>query len=178
MQISDDLIPNAMMVNILTGLSKVAPKWKIVPSEDMIEIGYKMPEVREQIRDNPYYYKGKPRLKTAHELLRTCTEIQQRLHEVTIPFLIVHGEEDRVTDTSVSKELYNVASSSDKTLKTYPGMWHGILYGEPPENLNIVFSDIINWLEDKTQYRNQRMEREQKEQNEALVKGKRGLVIL
>ncbi|OIW12783.1 hypothetical protein TanjilG_24716 [Lupinus angustifolius] len=158
-KIGADMSPNAMMVTILSGLSKVAPKWKIVPTEDLFEIGFKVPEVREQIRANPYCYKGKPRLKTARELLRVSTEIQQRLHEVSIPFLIVHGEEDRVTDASVSRELYNMASSKDKTLKMYPGMWHGVLYGEPPENLNIVFTDIIHWLEEKTQHTSKRIER-------------------
>ncbi|CAL0316268.1 unnamed protein product [Lupinus luteus] len=88
-KIGDDMSPNAVMVSILTGLSKVAPKWKLVPTEDLIEIGFKVPEVREQIRANPYCYKGKPRLKTAHELLRISTEIQQRLHEVCQSFNIV-----------------------------------------------------------------------------------------
>lgn len=50
-------------------------------------------------------------------------------------------------------------------------MWHGLLYGEPPENLDIVFSDIIGWLEEKSRYGNTRIEREQKQQNEDLVKG-------
>lgn len=75
-----------------------------------------------------------------------------------------------VTDISVSKQLYDVASSSDKTIKIYPGMWHGLLYGEPPQNLQIVFSDIIDWLQEKSQYAHTRIEREQKQQNEDLVK--------
>lgn len=76
-----------------------------------------------------------------------------------------------MTDKSVSKQLYDVASSSDKTLKLYPGMWHGLLYGEPQENLDIVFSDIIGWIEERSHYGNTRLERELKEQNEDLVKG-------
>lgn len=84
--------------------------------------------------------------------------------------MVLHGEEDRVTDKAVSKQLYDVASSTDKTLKLYPGMWHGLLFGEPPENLDIVFKDIISWIEERSRYGNTRLERELKQQNEDFVK--------
>jgi len=75
-----------------------------------------------------------------------------------------------VTDKAVSKQLHEVAASSDKTLKLYRGMWHGLLYGEPPENLNIVFADIIRWLEKKTQFGNARLERELKGEHELAMR--------
>lgn len=168
-KIADDIKPSGMVVSILSALSKVIPTWKIIPTQDIVDIAFKVPEVREQIRANKYCYKGKPRLRTGYELNRVSTGIEQSLNEVTLPFLVLHGEDDKVTDKSVSKQLYDVASSSDKTLKLYPGMWHGLLYGEPPENLDIVFSDIISWMEKRSQYGNTRLERELKEENE--VKG-------
>ena len=64
----------------------------------------------------------------------------------------------------VSKQLYDEAVSDDKTLKMYPGMWHGLLYGETPENIDIVFSDIIDWLEK----RNVKSELEKKYENDRL----------
>jgi acylglycerol lipase len=82
----------------------------------------------------------------------------------------MHGETDTVTDPEVSRALYERASSKDKTIKLYPGMWHGLLYGEPPENLEIVFSDILNWIGERSKYGNARLERELKEQNEDSVK--------
>ena len=66
--------------------------------------------------------------------------------QVSFPFLIVHGEEDKVTDPSVSKLLYASSKSLDKTLKLYPKMWHGLTYAEPPEHIELVFSDIVAWL--------------------------------
>lgn len=62
-------------------------------------------------------------------------------------FFVLHGEADVVTDPEVSKALYEQASSKDKTLKLYPGMWHALTYGEPDDNIEIVFADIIDWLE-------------------------------
>ncbi|WVZ11662.1 hypothetical protein V8G54_016192 [Vigna mungo] len=73
----------------------------------------------------------------------SCHEESLNLVPVSLPFLVLHGEADQVTDKAISKQLHEVTGSSDKTLKLYPGMWHGLLYGEPPANLNIVFSDII-----------------------------------
>lgn len=67
--------------------------------------------------------------------------------QVSLPFLVLHGEEDKVTDQKVSKQLFELASSKDKNIKLYQGMWHGLLYGEPEENINIVFKDIIDWLD-------------------------------
>ncbi|KAK6929282.1 hypothetical protein RJ641_005487 [Dillenia turbinata] len=58
--------------------------------------------------------------------------------------------------------LYELASSTDKTFKLYPGMWHALTSGEPEENMNLVFSDIIEWLDKRAGHANSRLEREQK----------------
>ncbi|MBA0569048.1 hypothetical protein Golob_006508 [Gossypium lobatum] len=95
-------------------------------------------------------------------------EVEQRLNEVSLPFIILQGEDDKVTDKTVSQQLYDAASISDKTLKLYPGMWHGLLYGETPENTEIVFSDITDWLNQRFELRNSRLERELKHQNDEI----------
>ena len=127
-----------------------------------MDIAFKVPEVRQKIRENPYCYKGKPRLKTGNELLRISLDLEQRLQEVSLPFIVLHGEADKVTDKSVSEQLFRVASSSDKTIKLYPEMWHGLLYGETVENSDKVFEDIIVWLGNRADHGDIRLEREQK----------------
>ncbi|XVE69045.1 hypothetical protein DITRI_Ditri09bG0118000 [Diplodiscus trichospermus] len=89
--------------------------------------------------------------------------------QVSLPFLILHGGDDKVTDKDVSQALYDVAATSDKTFKLYDGMWHGLLYGETPENIEIVFKDIISWLNQRTDSGNSRLERELKHQNDELL---------
>lgn len=103
-----------------------------------------------QIRSNKLIYQDKPRLKTALEMLRTSMSLEDSLSEVTVPFFVLHGEADTVTDPEVSKALYERASSRDKTMKLYPGMWHGLTSGETDENVDIVFGDIIAWLDKRT----------------------------
>ncbi|KAJ1402358.1 Serine aminopeptidase, S33 [Sesbania bispinosa] len=149
-KISDKLKPPPVVVNILSKMADIIPKWKIVPSKDIIDTGFKDQGKREMIRKNKLIYQDKPRLKTALEMLRTSMDIESSLHEVTIPFIVLHGEEDTVTDPEVSKALYERAGSTDKSMKLYPGMWHGITSGESDENIKVVFTDIINWLEKRT----------------------------
>lgn len=62
-----------------------------------------------------------------------------------MPFLVVHGADDVVCDPACVEELYRRAPSKDKTLKIYPDMIHQLV-GEPDENVELVFGDIVEWL--------------------------------
>lgn len=63
---------------------------------------------------------------------------------------------------SASEQLYGKASSWDKSLKRYPEMWHGLLYGETDENIDVVFGDIIGWLDERCALGNSRIEKQLK----------------
>lgn len=152
-KISEDMKPSPMVVNILTQVEDIIPKWKIVPTRDIVDAAFKDPVKREEIRNNKLIYQKKPRLKTALELLRTSMDLEDSLSEVTLPFLVLHGAADTVTDPEVSRALYERASSVDKTITLYPGMWHGLIAGEPNDNVDIVFSDIIAWLDQRARER-------------------------
>jgi hypothetical protein len=69
---------------------------------------------------------------------------------VTLPFLLLHGEDDIVTDPEVSKALYDQSKSFDKTMKLYKGLWHGLTTGEKDEDIDMVFRDIIQWLHERS----------------------------
>ncbi|KAH9739359.1 Hydrolase 4 domain-containing protein [Citrus sinensis] len=97
---------------------------------------------------NVIVYKDKPRLRTALELLKTTEGIERRLEKVSLPLLILHGENDTVTDPSVSKALYEKASSKDKKCILYKDAFHSLLEGEPDDMIIRVFADIISWLDD------------------------------
>lgn len=149
-KISEKVKPHPVVVNILTRVEEIIPKWKIVPTKDVIDSAFKDPVKREEIRSNRLIYQDKPRLKTALEMLRTSISLEDSLSQVTLPFFVLHGEADTVTDPEVSRALYERASSRDKTIKLYPGMWHGLTSGEPDENIEIVFRDIIDWLDKRS----------------------------
>ncbi|CAA0813505.1 alpha/beta-Hydrolases superfamily protein [Striga hermonthica] len=146
-KIADDMVPPRLVTQLLIGLAKVLPKSKLVPLKDFAELAFRDPKKREQTSYNVIAYKHKPRLGTAVELLRTTKDIEQKLEKVSLPLLILHGREDKVTDPSVSKALYEKASSRDKKLILYDGSYHALLEGEPDEVILRVFEDIISWLD-------------------------------
>lgn len=146
-KISEKLKPHPMVVSMLTRVESIIPRCKIVPAKDVIDSAFKDRAKREIIRQNKLIYQEKPRLKTALEMLRTSMNLESTLDKVTLPFFVLHGEADTVTDPEISKALYENASSIDKTMKLYPGMWHGLTSGEPDENIELVFGDIITWLD-------------------------------
>lgn len=147
-KIADDMVPPWILTQILIGVAKFLPKQKLVPEKDLAEAAFREPKKRAQTAYNVIAYRHKPRLQTAVELLRTTQEIERRLQEVSLPLLILHGEADRVTDPSVSKALYEKASSKDKKLIMYPNAYHALLEGEPDETILRVFNDIISWLDE------------------------------
>lgn len=177
-KIADDVKPNPLVINVLTKLTRVIPTWKIIPTQDLVDIAFRDPQVRKEVRSNPYCYKGRPRLQTAYQLLTVSLDLEKRLQEVSLPFLVVHGEDDKVTDPSVSKLLHETASSSDRTIKLYPGMWHSLTYGEFPENIDTVFSDIIEWLDEKVDLGIARLQSEHKIRNDAFDKANSSKTIL
>ncbi|KAL0398617.1 UNVERIFIED_CONTAM: Caffeoylshikimate esterase [Sesamum radiatum] len=101
---------------------------------------------------NPMRYQGKPRLGTVLELLRVTDSVSSKLSDVSIPFIVIHGSADVVTDPAVSRELYQVAKSEDKSIKIYEGMMHSLLFGETDENVAIVRGDILKWLNDRCSF--------------------------
>ncbi|CAM6027756.1 unnamed protein product [Sphagnum balticum] len=145
-KMADKMKPPPLVLAILMKLVKVVPTWKMVPTIDIINNAFKDPRKRQQVRTNPYAYQGMPRLKTALELFNATRALEKWLDQVTFPFLLLHGEADTITDPEVSKELYKSAQSINKEFKLYPGMWHALTSGETDENIDLVFADIIHWL--------------------------------
>ncbi|EFJ26400.1 hypothetical protein SELMODRAFT_97826 [Selaginella moellendorffii] len=146
-KISENMLPTPWLRWLLIKLSALIPTWKVVPIKDVIEQSFKDERKRRAIRSNPYIYTDRMILKTAVELLLTSLSLEKLLGQVKMPFIVLHGEDDRVTDPAISKELYAAASSSDKTIRIYSGMWHGLTTGEPDHNVDLVFQDITEWLD-------------------------------
>lgn len=146
-KIADDMVPPRVVTQFLIGVAKVLPKQKLVPQKDLAELAFKDERKKNLAKYNVIAYKHKPRLRTAVEMLYTTQEIEQKLERVSLPLLILHGKADVVTDPSVSKALYEKASSADKKLILYDDAYHTLLEGEPDEMILRVFGDIISWLD-------------------------------
>ncbi|CAN0926020.1 Caffeoylshikimate esterase [Linum grandiflorum] len=146
-KIADNMAPPWVLKQVLIGIANFLPKHKLVPHKDIAEAAFRDLKKREMAAYNVIAYSQKPRLRTALEMLRTTQEIEQRLEEVSVPMLILHGDADIVTDPFVSKSLYDKAKSLDKTLKIYKEAYHSLLEGEPDDTVLQVLDDIVSWLD-------------------------------
>ncbi|KAK6921385.1 Serine aminopeptidase, S33, partial [Dillenia turbinata] len=89
---------------------------------------------------DPLVFTGSVRVRTGYEILRITAHLQRNLKKVRVPFLVLHGTSDTVTDPEATKKLYDEASSEDKTIRLLDGFLHDLLF--EPESDEII-KDII-----------------------------------
>eukprot|EP00270_Netrium_digitus_P008854 TRINITY_DN2672_c0_g1_i1.p1 TRINITY_DN2672_c0_g1~~TRINITY_DN2672_c0_g1_i1.p1 ORF type:complete len:339 (+),score=70.34 TRINITY_DN2672_c0_g1_i1:57-1019(+) len=145
-KISDSIRPHWILVNSLKGLAFIFPNAAIVPTKDIISLAFRDKQKMEVSARNPLRYTGKPRLGFSLQLLNVTQQITENMEKVTVPFLIIHGAKDVITDPESSKELHRRAASSDKTLKLYPESFHTLLTGEPDDTSDVIWQDVLDWL--------------------------------
>jgi acylglycerol lipase len=85
---------------------------------------------------------------TVAELVRADELLEKSMQQITLPLLILHGTADKVTKPSGSKEFYERAGSSDKTLKLYEGHFHDLLADVGKQQ---VMADIQDWIDARLQ---------------------------
>ena len=101
------------------------------------------PAVVEQAANDPLNYNGPVLARTGAELLRASQRIQAGMHTIRLPLLVFHGTADPLTAPSASKRLHEAATSADKTLTLYDGLYHETL-NEPEKE--VVMSDLSAWV--------------------------------
>jgi acylglycerol lipase len=105
------------------------------------------PEVVANMRSDPLVFHGCFPARTGAEILRAANRLRSRLEAIELPFLLMHGTADLVTDVEGSRELRARARSTDKTLKLYEGLYHDLLHEPEKEQ---VTADLIEWLAART----------------------------
>lgn len=84
---------------------------------------------------------------TVAEMVRADERLEREFDRFTLPLLILHGSEDKVTRPEGSQLFYDRAGSKDKTLKIYEGHAHDLLNDL---DRSLVMADISGWLEAHT----------------------------
>ncbi|XP_010909636.1 caffeoylshikimate esterase [Elaeis guineensis] len=147
--IPDDMKPSRVRLFLYGLLFGLADTWQAMPDNKMVGKAIKDPERLRIIASNPRRYTGRPRVGTMRELARICDYFQANFDKVTAPFLTVHGTDDGVTSPTGSQMLYDKASSEDKALILYDGMYHSLIQGEPEENAQRVLADMCAWIDER-----------------------------
>jgi alpha-beta hydrolase superfamily lysophospholipase len=125
-------------------LSELVPNLRLTKIEaDAIS---RDPKVVQDYLDDPLVDNGRIEVRLGGEIVRGAEALPDRLSELRMPLLLMHGGGDKLTSPGGSKLVYDAASSDDKTLEIYDGLYHEIL-NEPEQDR--VIADIVAWLDDR-----------------------------
>lgn len=100
-------------------------------------------EVEKYVND-PLVNHGKMSARMVAELFAGMKRIQDEAGRISLPLLLLHGGEDPMTSPAGSRFLHQACSSSDNTLKIYPGLYHEI-FNEPEREE--IFAEVLAWCD-------------------------------
>ncbi|MBN3302069.1 monoglyceride lipase isoform X2 [Amia ocellicauda] len=90
-------------------------------------------------------YHGGLRISFGMQLMNAATKIEKALPGISWPFLLLHGDNDKLCDIKGSQMMHEKAQSQDKKLKVYSGAYHA-LHHELPDTTSSVLKEISTWI--------------------------------
>ena len=124
---------------VMSGIAPTAPLIGLDPAGVSRD-----PDVVRAYVSDPLVHHGKLSARLLAEMMAAMADTLERAPHVNLPLLILHGEDDRLTCPSGSRDFHERAASADKTLKIYPELYHEI-FNEPEKDA--VLADMSDWLE-------------------------------
>ena len=133
-----------LVLSFLKGLSHVTPHTHVfsLNNRDFSRDS----SVVESMNNDPLIKGESQPAQTAAAMIRADERLKKGFPTITLPLLILHGTEDKVTKPSGSQHFYEQAGSRDKTLKLYEGHFHDLLNDIDKE---VVITDILNWIDER-----------------------------
>lgn len=126
---------------VFKGLSHVAPHAHVLhlPNERFS----RDTEAVEAMNNDPLIAHETQPTQAMAAMVRADERLKKEFPLITLPVLILHGTLDKNTRPSGSQHFYNMAGSTDKTLKRYEGGFHDLLNDI---DKNLVMRDIKDWI--------------------------------
>ncbi len=130
-----------VLIRISHFLGTYFPKLKTVKLK--AEFLSRTPGVMEAyVNDGLIYNKGiKARL--GLELLKSMKHVSNYFSKITLPVLLMHGTDDKISDINGSRNMYENVKSEDKKIVEWDGCYHELL--KEPEHEE-VYNKIKDWL--------------------------------
>jgi len=126
---------------VIKGLSHVAPHANVLKLHN--ENFSRDPEAVARMNADPLIANEVQPTQTIAALVRADERLKREFSRISLPVLILHGTDDKVTKPSGSQAFYDAAGSKDKTLKLYEGHYHDLLNDAGKET---VMADILGWI--------------------------------
>ena len=77
------------------------------------------------------------------ELFDEASAVLGCASQVSLPTLLLHGEEDQLTSVAASRQFIDELSAADKQITVYPGMYHE-LFNEPEKD--DIIRTCLDWI--------------------------------
>lgn len=129
-------------LTVIKGLSHIAPRLHVLKLDH--DDYSRDPAFTARIKNDPLISKERYPAQSVAELARADDRLRKELGRITLPLLILHGTEDRVTKRHGSEVFAQRAGATDKTLVLYEGHWHDLLNDVGKER---VLNDIVDWIQ-------------------------------
>ena len=129
------------LIDIKSKLSSTIVKWNNLL--DTINTKKGQMKFVENTPENPHINYSRNPISSISELLKLMNKVENNLSKISIPTLIIQGNNDPVVNPKSAKKIYETISSEDKTIKYVDATNHGIINGV---HLNEVFENILPFL--------------------------------
>jgi len=134
--------------NVAPILKKIAPiAAKLLPWLPTVRLDTTLlsrdPAEVKKYEEDPHIFHGATNAKTGYQMLKTQYYVQKHFSKITIPFVVIHGTGDEISDPKGSQLLFDHASSTNKEIKLFPGLYHETMHS--PEK-HLFFDAIQEFL--------------------------------
>ncbi|MGH3673357.1 MAG: lysophospholipase [Pseudonocardiaceae bacterium] len=136
------LVGSALQRRLAGVLSALVPNLGVAAIDADQKIS-RDPEVVRAYQEDPLVYRGKLKARTGAEILAAMENLPARLPGLTVPLLLLHGTDDQICALTGSTMVHDTASSPDKTLRRYQGLYHEV-FNEPERET--ILADLVSWL--------------------------------
>lgn len=122
-------------------LTRVAPNLGVLKL-DSSQIS-RDPEVVTTYDNDPLVFRGKLPARTATEILTAAGRVLDRLPQLRVPTLALHGTADAIAAPASTDRIEQHAGTTDLTIRRYDGLYHEV-FNEPERDQ--VLADVVAWL--------------------------------
>jgi alpha-beta hydrolase superfamily lysophospholipase len=133
-----------LMIQASKILSALLPRAGVVEAVNP-EFISRDPQVVQAYRQDPLVTIGRMPARLGAEILRAQQHVAAHAAGISLPVLIVQGEQDRLVPAAGARALYEQIGSPDKTLRVYDGLYHEVF--NEPERAQVL-TDVETWLAD------------------------------
>jgi acylglycerol lipase len=119
----------------------------VAPKMSMVSLDHRLissiPEEVEAYNNDPLIFHAGVRIGTAINIQNTMLLNENRLNEISLPLLTIHGSADRIVPLSASEMVIARVSSIDKTIELFADSFHEILHDREQHKAR---DTILNWM--------------------------------